>query len=146
MAQDRILVHHAGGTEVFGVNDTDSAYFNSDQSIMYFAVNGVTSEFAVDDIDSITVEPVDDSTGDDVNAIHSDSNLTISGGTIQVTVEGDQSKGIDSNKEIIISGGTITMETSGGIVLEPLGQGYDPAGASTAGSTPSRGPGMPVSV
>ena len=62
MAQDKILIHQIGGTEVLEVSDTDSAYFNSDHSIIYFTINGITSEFAVNDIDSITFEPVADST------------------------------------------------------------------------------------
>ncbi len=56
-----------------------------------------------------------------------DSTLTITGGTIKLTLAGNQSKGIKSDQKMTLSGGTITISTSGGVVLETSGSGYDPA-------------------
>jgi trimeric autotransporter adhesin len=62
-----------------------------------------------------------------VRGIACDSILTISGGTINMTVGGNQSKGIKSGKLMTLSGGTITINTSGGVVLEASGSGFNPA-------------------
>lgn len=56
-----------------------------------------------------------------------DSTLTVTGGTIKLTLAGNQSKGIKADQKILLSGGDITINTSGGVVLETSGSGYDPA-------------------
>ncbi len=66
-------------------------------------------------------------TDDDNDAIKSDAGISISGGVINLTVEGDQSKGLNTDMDIIISGGTLNINTSGGVVLEASGSGYDPS-------------------
>ncbi|MGA1839686.1 MAG: carbohydrate-binding domain-containing protein [bacterium] len=55
-----------------------------------------------------------------------DGILTISGGSIQITVTENKSKGIKSAKNMILSGGDININTSGGVVLEQSGSGYNP--------------------
>ncbi len=60
-------------------------------------------------------------------AMKCDSTLYISGGSINITVEGDQSKGLDSGQEVMITGGILDITTTGGVVLEPYGLGYDPS-------------------
>ena len=56
-----------------------------------------------------------------------DSILTVSGGTIKLTLGGDQSKGFKSDQKILFNGGDININTSGGVVLEASGSGYDPS-------------------
>lgn len=65
--------------------------------------------------------------GNDAKGLGCDSTVTISGGTVNITVSGDQSKGIKSKSDIFISGGSIDIHANGTLVLEPLGNGYDPS-------------------
>jgi len=62
----------------------------------------------------------------DSDAIKCDGDLLISGGTVDLTVAGDQSKGL-SAVNVRLTGGTVTIETSGDVVLEPSGAGFDPS-------------------
>jgi hypothetical protein len=62
----------------------------------------------------------------DSDAIKCDGDIEITGGVIDLTVEGDQSKGLNS-VNVLLTGGTLTIETSGDVVLEPSGAGYDPS-------------------
>jgi hypothetical protein len=62
----------------------------------------------------------------DKKGIKCDGTLTIAGGTVDLTVEGDQSKGLKAS-DVQLTGGTVYIETSGGVVLEPSGAGYDPS-------------------
>jgi hypothetical protein len=55
-----------------------------------------------------------------------DGTLTVSGGSIQIVVTENKSKGIKSAKNMILSGGNININTSGGVVLEQSGSGYNP--------------------
>ncbi len=52
--------------------------------------------------------------------------LSISGGTIDITVSGNQCKGVKA-ANITQSGGNVTIHTSGGVVLAASGAGYDPS-------------------
>ena len=45
---------------------------------------------------------------------------------VNLTVDGDQSKGLNA-ADIGLTGGTVTIHTSGGVVLEASGLGYDPS-------------------
>jgi hypothetical protein len=63
----------------------------------------------------------------DNDAMKCDSTIVITGGTISITVDGDQSKGLNSKQDIVIAGGTLNINTTGGVVLEPSGSGYDPS-------------------
>lgn len=67
------------------------------------------------------------STAEGVNGISCDSTMVISSGTINMSVSGDQSKGLKSGKNMTLSGGNITVNTSGNVVLETSGSGYDPS-------------------
>ncbi len=63
---------------------------------------------------------------DDEKGLKCDSEILIAGGLVELTIEGDQSKGIDAS-EIYLTGGELNIETSGGVVLEASGSGYDPS-------------------
>ena len=63
---------------------------------------------------------------DDRDGIKCDGELLISAGVVDLTIEGDQSKGLNA-ADVQLTGGTITIETSGGVVLEESGSGYDPS-------------------
>jgi hypothetical protein len=65
-------------------------------------------------------------TANDKKGIKCDGTLTIAGGTVDLTVEGDQSKGLKAS-DVHLTGGTVHIETSGGVVLESSGAGYDPS-------------------
>jgi hypothetical protein len=62
----------------------------------------------------------------DKDALKSGTTVAISGGTVQLTVAGNQSKGVNA-PEILLSGGALTVQTSGGMVLEASGSGFDPS-------------------
>jgi hypothetical protein len=56
-----------------------------------------------------------------------DSIMQVSGGNIEITMGGNQSKAIKSGQDLYLDGGTVTIKTTGGVVLEPSGSGYDPS-------------------
>jgi hypothetical protein len=62
-----------------------------------------------------------------VSGIKSDSIMTILGGKIDITEKGDNSKALKSSKNMILKGGIIIIKTSGNVILETLGSGYNPA-------------------
>jgi trimeric autotransporter adhesin len=62
----------------------------------------------------------------DKDALKCTDSLSIAGGTIGLTVQGNQSKGLKA-AYIRLTGGSVTINTSGGVVLEALGSGYDPS-------------------
>ena len=62
----------------------------------------------------------------DKDALKCDGTILISGGTVDLTVEGDQSKGLSAG-DIRLTGGMAAIQTSGNVVLEPSGSGYDPS-------------------
>ena len=66
------------------------------------------------------------STADDVKGMKCDSEIRISGGQVDLTVEGDQSKAIKS-AEVFLTGGVLDIDVSGGVVLEASDSGYDPS-------------------
>lgn len=61
------------------------------------------------------------------SAMKADSLVAVSGGTINMTVQGNQSKGISSKRNIEISGGTFQINTSGATVLTTSGSGFNPS-------------------
>jgi hypothetical protein len=63
---------------------------------------------------------------DGKDALKCDSGIVIAGGELDFTIEGDQSKGLNA-PDIQLTGGTVTIHTSGGMVLEASGSGYDPS-------------------
>jgi len=64
---------------------------------------------------------------DDISGFNCDSTLVVSGGKVDIILSGNQSKGMKSNQPITLSGGDITIKTTGGVVLEASGSGYNPA-------------------
>jgi len=62
----------------------------------------------------------------DCDALKCGGLVEVTGGTVALTIEGDQSKGFNA-AEVRLTGGTVTVETSGDVVLEPAGAGYDPS-------------------
>lgn len=65
-------------------------------------------------------------TDSDREAVKSDSLLVVSGGSVDLTIDGHQSRGLSAD-HIHLTGGTITIATSGDAVLEESGLGYDPS-------------------
>lgn len=63
----------------------------------------------------------------DAKGLVCDSILTITGGTIKLSLEGTQSKGIKATQKIVLGGGDITINNSGGAFLQTSGSGFDPA-------------------
>ncbi|AWI25450.1 carbohydrate-binding domain-containing protein [Flavobacterium pallidum] len=59
-----------------------------------------------------------------------DSILTVNGGNISCTVGGNQSKGVATTGDMNLNGGNITVNSTGGVVLETSGSGYDPSYAA----------------
>lgn len=71
------------------------------------------------------------STTNDVKAIKTGTNtITITGGTLHLTVSGAQSKGISAKGDISISNGTIAISISGATVLAAEGSGFNPSYAT----------------
>ncbi|HPR33532.1 MAG TPA: carbohydrate-binding domain-containing protein, partial [Prolixibacteraceae bacterium] len=64
---------------------------------------------------------------DDSKALGCDSVLCIAGGTIDLTLGGKASKGLKSDQAMNLSGGNITIQSTGGVLLEASGSGYDPS-------------------
>jgi trimeric autotransporter adhesin len=63
----------------------------------------------------------------DVKGICSDSTMVISGGTVDVTINGAGSKGLCSAQQITLSGGSVRVRTTGGVILNASGSGFNPA-------------------
>ncbi len=66
------------------------------------------------------------SQNDGKDALKCNGELFIAGGEIDLTVEGDRSKGLNA-VDVLLTGGTVTINTSGGVVLEPSGAGFNPS-------------------
>ena len=62
----------------------------------------------------------------DRDALKCDGLIDIAGGDVDLTVQGNQSKGLNS-PAVTLSGGTLDITTSGGVVLEASGLGFDPS-------------------
>ncbi|HPS13143.1 MAG TPA: carbohydrate-binding domain-containing protein [Prolixibacteraceae bacterium] len=61
------------------------------------------------------------------NGIDSDSIISVTGGTFDITINGDQSKAIKSSGTITLNGGDMTIKTSGNVILETSGSGNEPS-------------------
>ncbi|MDL2231015.1 carbohydrate-binding domain-containing protein [Bacteroidales bacterium OttesenSCG-928-L19] len=75
------------------------------------------------------------STATDVKGIKCDGNMTIHDGTLTLNISGAQSKALSSKANITINGGDINIVTSGNVVLETDGSGYDPSYCTAIKST-----------
>lgn len=64
--------------------------------------------------------------GADRDAIKCSGQIEIAGGDVDLTVTGNQSKGLNA-ASILLTGGTLGIETSGNVVLEASGVGFDPS-------------------
>ena len=60
-------------------------------------------------------------------ALKCDSTMHISGGTINITVDGDRALGLYSKQDVKITGGTLNINTTGDAVLSASGAGFDPS-------------------
>lgn len=60
------------------------------------------------------------------DAIKCSGPIEIAGGDVDLTVTGNQSKGLNA-ASILLTGGSLGIETSGGVVLEASGVGFDPS-------------------
>jgi trimeric autotransporter adhesin len=68
-------------------------------------------------------------TTDTVNAVSCDSTLTMTGGSLALTISGAQSKGIKSDQAMTLNGGTIQITASGkaALVATSVASRYNPA-------------------
>ena len=128
-SDDYIQVDNGNITVIQSANDGINV---NDGFFMYGGSVSITSDGDGIDGDESVIEIYDGNvtiinTASDKSAIKADSLVSVSDGTLNITVQGNQSKGIDSKRNIEISGGTILINTSGGVVLEPSGSGFDPA-------------------
>jgi trimeric autotransporter adhesin len=62
----------------------------------------------------------------DKDAVKCAGEIQIAGGVLDLTVQGNQSKGLNA-ADVLLTGGAATIRTSGGVVLEASGSGYDPS-------------------
>lgn len=62
----------------------------------------------------------------DTKGLKADNSINITGGEIVLTASGDQTKAIKADN-VTISDGTLTINTTGDVVLESSGSGYDPS-------------------
>ncbi len=62
----------------------------------------------------------------DKDAVKCAGELQVSGGALDLTVQGDQSKGLKA-ANVLLTGGSATIHTSGGVVLQASGSGFDPS-------------------
>ncbi len=122
-----------GGTIYVTGSNKDGIHTNDG----YYQSGGMVDVFAGSDGVDAGDGPVRISGGDlaveidddDRDAVKCDGDLTISGGTIDLLVNGDQSKGLKA-ETMLLSGGTITIETHGDAVLEEVDEDlgyYDPS-------------------
>lgn len=68
------------------------------------------------------------------HGITSDNDITILGATITINHSADASKGLKSDANVTIMDGEVSIVSSGTIVLEELGEGYDPSYCSAIGA------------
>ncbi|QQS37438.1 MAG: carbohydrate-binding domain-containing protein [Ignavibacteriales bacterium] len=143
-----ILEINANGTDQHGIKSDDYIEINSgsikinhsvkdgvnvnDGFYMFGGSLDITATGDGIDADENFIEIYDGSvtvlsSSQDVSALKADSLISISGGLIDITVQGNQSKGLNSNRNIEISGGNFQINTSGGVVLEPSGFGFNPS-------------------
>lgn len=108
-----------------GIHVNDGVFMNGGTVDITSNEDGIDAGSAVVEISAGTLSILN--TGDDQSAIKADSTINITGGNINITVEGDQSKGISSDQTIYLSNCTINIITTGGVVLEPSGSGFDPS-------------------
>ncbi|MGE5355664.1 MAG: carbohydrate-binding domain-containing protein [Deltaproteobacteria bacterium] len=127
---DDQITFESGNINIFsakkdGIHSNDGIVVNGGNIFVKASGDGMDGDTGFVNINggTVTIE----SSSADVKAIACDSDMNISGGTIKLTVNGNQSKGLKSGKNIIISDGDITINTSGGVVLETSGSGYDPS-------------------
>lgn len=66
-------------------------------------------------------------TANDKSAIKADGVINITDSDLNITVQGNQSKGIKSKESITLENSSVNIITSGGVVLNPSGSGFDPS-------------------
>jgi hypothetical protein len=112
-------------TEKDGVHVNDGFFMNGGTLDVTSEGDGIDGGDGPVEITGGTITVLN--TDDDNDAMKCDDTILISGGSIDITVEGDQSKGLNSKQDIELTGGTLHITTTGGVVLESSGSGYDPS-------------------
>lgn len=108
-----------------GINVNDGFFMYGGSVNIASAGDGIDADASVIEVSDGYITIL--SYSDDKSALKADSLISISGGTFNITVQGEQSKSINSDRNIIITGGEFQIITSGGVVLETSGSGYDPS-------------------
>ena len=120
--QGNITIHSAVKD---GIHAKDGFFMNGGSVAVTAQGDGIDGGGSVIEIadGSITIQ---NSTGGS-DAMKCDSTILITGGSIQLTVGGDRSKGLNSKQDIRVAGGTLGINTTGSVVLEPSGSGFEPS-------------------
>ncbi len=61
ISQDNINVYYQGGSDTYEISENDSLYFNDDETVIYFDIDGTLTNYTIEDIDSLTFDVNTDS-------------------------------------------------------------------------------------
>ncbi len=108
-----------------GIHVKDGFFMNGGAVDISSNGDGIDGDENIIEINDGTITVLNNK--EDKDAIKTDSTIVITGGTIELEVEGDMAKGLTADQGITFNGGVININASGDVVLEESGLGYDPS-------------------
>ncbi|HQF42652.1 MAG TPA: carbohydrate-binding domain-containing protein [Ignavibacteriaceae bacterium] len=108
-----------------GINVNDGFFMNGGSVDVKSNSDGIDAGESFIKITDGTVKILN--TANDKSAMKADGIITVSGGNLNITVQGNQSKGIKSKQSITFENCSVNIISTGGVVLKPSGSGYDPS-------------------